>query len=265
MARIRSIKPEIRRSLTVCAWPYPVRWTFVGLPGYLDDAGRGHDDVRLIKAELYPIDDDMTTKKLNQHLTLITDTGPLCRYEVAGKRYLHVVSWREHQRVNRPTPSRIPPCPIHEPDVRTHDGLTEASSPRARVEQGKEGSREQGAGKGAGSREGAAAAAEHRGGPHLAQLLDEPLADLGVHLPRQTRTALAGHIERLLADGLDEHVIRDAVIEWAGRPAAKPGLLPHLAGDLAKTTPDHDPLADPDVAAWLAEQHATTSPNGSHP
>ncbi len=150
MARIRSVKPEMRRSLTVCAWPYPVRWTFVGLPGYMDDAGRGIDDVRLVKAELYPIDDDMTTRKLEEHLARIEREGPLCRYEVGGVRYLHITSWREHQRVNRPTPSRIPPCPKHEEGVSAPHVLTEPSvsppvlltddSPGER--KGKEGSRE---------------------------------------------------------------------------------------------------------------------------
>src|SRR5690348_15360879 len=114
MARIRSVKPEMRRSLTVCSWPIPVRWTFVGLLGYVDDYGRGLDDLRLIKAELYPLDDSMGTRRIDQHLRTIIDRGPLCRYIVAGQRYLHVTSWSEHQRVSHPTPSRIPPCPQHD-------------------------------------------------------------------------------------------------------------------------------------------------------
>lgn len=122
MARIRSVKPEMRRSRTVCAWPYVVRWTFVGLPGYCDDEGRGEDDVRLLKAELYPLDDDVTPSKLEKHLQQIAATGPLCRYEVDGKRYLHLTSFGEHQRVNRPTPSRIPPCPFHERSLNGHGG-----------------------------------------------------------------------------------------------------------------------------------------------
>ncbi len=267
MARIRSIKPEIRRSLTVCAWPYPIRWTFVGLPGYLDDAGRGHDDTRLIKAELYPLDDDMTAKKIDKHLTTIAETGPLCRYEVDGKRYLHVTSFGEHQRVNRPSPSRIPPCPIHEIGVKPHAPLTEASSPHAQARVPAEQGREQGAGsKELGEeqgKEGAAAAAEHDRGPHLALLLDKPLTDLGIQLPRQTRTALAGHVERLVADGLPDQVITAAVTEWARRPGSKPGLLPHLAGDLAKATSSDQP--SPDVAAWIAEQQALATANGTRP
>ena len=114
MARIRTIKPSMFSSLTVCAWPIDVRWTFAGLFTYLDDKGRGLDEPRLVKAELWPLDDKMTAKRVDEHLTVISESGPLCRYRVDDGSYLHIVSWREHQRVNRPTPSRIPPCPIHD-------------------------------------------------------------------------------------------------------------------------------------------------------
>ena len=113
MARIRTIKPHLFRSRTVSRWPIPVRWTFAGLFTYLDDKGRGMDEARLVKAELYPLDDTMTVKKVEEHLAVIADNGPLCRYQVEDERYFHITSWREHQRVNRPTPSLIPACPIH--------------------------------------------------------------------------------------------------------------------------------------------------------
>lgn len=122
MARIRTIKPTIFTSLTVASWPIPVRWTFSGLLTHVDDAGRGIDEPRLVKAAVYPLDDAMTTKKVDEHLATIAANGPLCRYVVAGQAYFHITSWREHQRINRPTPSRIPPCP-------THDGLTPNDEP----------------------------------------------------------------------------------------------------------------------------------------
>lgn len=123
MARIRSIKPEIRKSLTVAAWPREVRLAWIYLWGYLDDAGRGLDDARLITAECFPLDRDVTEKKLNAWLDIMAekpehdpqDHPPLCRYETGGRRYLHAVKW-SHQKINRPQPSRLPSCPIHEPD-----------------------------------------------------------------------------------------------------------------------------------------------------
>ncbi len=114
MARIRTVKPSMFSSLTVTSWPLEVRWTFVGLPTYMDDAGRALDEPRLVKAELWPMDDRITPKRVDEFLTAIAESGPLCRYKVSGQAYMHITSWREHQRVNRPSPSRIPPCPTHE-------------------------------------------------------------------------------------------------------------------------------------------------------
>jgi hypothetical protein len=124
MARIRSIKPEVRKSLTVAAWPREVRLAWVYLWGYLDDHGRGVDDTRLIIAECFPLDRDVTDRKMERWLELMAekpeaspqDEAPLCRYETAGRHYLHAVKWRDHQKVSHPQKSRIPSCPIHEPE-----------------------------------------------------------------------------------------------------------------------------------------------------
>lgn len=120
MARIRSVKPEIRTDLTVGSWPIPVRYAWVLLWGYFDDQGRGRDDLRLLVADLFPLDRDVTEKRLNGWLNLMATSScdgaapPLCRYDVDGHRYLHAVKWSRHQRINRPTTSRLPPCPIHD-------------------------------------------------------------------------------------------------------------------------------------------------------
>jgi hypothetical protein len=121
MARIRSIKPEVRRSLTVGEWPREVRLAWIYLWGYLDDEGRGIDDTRLIVAELFPLDRDVTEKKMNRWLTSwpprrprTTTSPPLCRYEVNGRRFLHAVNWSKHQKISHPQESRFWPCPVHE-------------------------------------------------------------------------------------------------------------------------------------------------------
>lgn len=259
MARIRSIKPEIRRSLTVSSWPYPVRWTFAGLPGYLDDEGRGHDDTRLIKSELYPLDDDMTSRKLEHHLTQIAANGPLCRYEVEGVRYLHVTSWQEHQRVNRPSPSRIPPCPIHEASLIPHGALTEPSSPRAQARA----PAEQGAGKGAGKgrEQGAVNARDTNPGDDdtITKLLDQHTAAVSRPLPAVTIKALRDAIAQAVTDTHSDVELITAGLARLRHRGGKPGLLAHLIGDIqterAATDPD-DLLADPEIRAWLDQQEA---------
>lgn len=121
MARIRSVKPELRKSLTVAAWPREVRYAWVLLWGYLDDHGRGVDDLRLLVADLFPLDRDVTERKLDGWLKLMAEKPdrededpPLCRYETRGRRYLHAVKWTSHQRVSHAGDSRIPLCPVHD-------------------------------------------------------------------------------------------------------------------------------------------------------
>lgn len=116
MARIRTIKPALFTSARVSAYPDAVFRTFTGLFCYVDDAGRGEDDELLVKAEVWPRVKRMSPAKIRTHLDELSapKDGPLCRYKVAGQRYLHFVNWREHQRINRPTASKLPPCPIHD-------------------------------------------------------------------------------------------------------------------------------------------------------
>ena len=116
MARIRSIKPEMRTSITVSLWPREVRYFFILLWGYLDDYGRGVDDELLIASDCFPRDRDITPERVNAWLELMADSGPLCRYEVDGKQYLHAPNWREHQKPSHPTRSKVPPCPDDEPE-----------------------------------------------------------------------------------------------------------------------------------------------------
>lgn len=134
MARIRSIKPELRIDQTVAQWPREARYAWVLLFGYLDDAGRGRDDLRLLVADLFPLDPDVTQKKLDAWLTQMTrptpfsDIPPLCRYEVAGVRYLHATKWTRHQRINRPSGSKLPPCPEHDkPGTASRSGSVNGS------------------------------------------------------------------------------------------------------------------------------------------
>lgn len=118
MARIRTIKPALFTSRTVSTYSDPLFRTFAGLFCYVDDKGRGEDDSELIKAEVAPRIKKKTPKVIESHLCELAagNDPPLCRYVVDGVPYLHLVNFLDHQRVNRPTPSRIPPCPLHEPE-----------------------------------------------------------------------------------------------------------------------------------------------------
>lgn len=124
MARIRSIKPEAPKSLTLASWPREVRLAWHYLSMYLDDSGRGIYNLRSILGECFPEDRDVTERKLAGWLDMMAEPPArrpssepaLCMYEVEGIRYLHAPKFRKHQRINRPTASRLPTCPIHDKD-----------------------------------------------------------------------------------------------------------------------------------------------------
>jgi hypothetical protein len=114
MARIRSIKPQAFTSESLATRSVAARWTFAGLWTYCDDDGYGKADPRLIKGQLWPLDDDVMPADVAGYLgELERDDDPLiCRYVVDGREYLHVLSW-EHQSIQKKTKSKLPACPIH--------------------------------------------------------------------------------------------------------------------------------------------------------
>lgn len=111
MARIRSVHPDLRISETCAAWPREARYAWVLLWGYLDDYGRGLDNTRLIAADCFPLDDDVTPALVGEWLDLFEGAGSICRYEVGGKRYLHATGWGEFQKPQHPTKRPLPACP----------------------------------------------------------------------------------------------------------------------------------------------------------
>lgn len=115
MARIRTIKPALLAGRTASTWPDAVFRTFTGLLCYVDDKGRGEDDLALIKATIAPRVKRITEAKIAAHMDQLEDCETLCRYQGDdGISYFHLVNFSRDQRINRPTKSVIEPCPRHE-------------------------------------------------------------------------------------------------------------------------------------------------------
>lgn len=117
MARIRSIKPEFFTSETLARVSLSARLTFIGLWTYVDDNGVGIDNARLIGAALYPLDEDPleSLRRVQEDLRQLSDVGVIARYEISGRRYLHVTNWDEHQKVSHPGKPRYPLPPKDAP------------------------------------------------------------------------------------------------------------------------------------------------------
>lgn len=226
MPRIRTIKPDAFLSDTLSSVPREARWTFAGLWTYVDDEGRGRYDVRLIKAALYPLDDTVTLSVLSGDLDELERVGCICRYSVAGRKFLHVPGW-SHQKINRPSPSKLPACPEpHDDSMSDHGTLTEDSPPERK---GKE--------QGTGKSERAARVSEH----------GERFADFWSVYPRRIDK---GHAEKAWHKLLKLDVDAQEVIDAAARFAAK--------------VKDSDPKFIPYPATWLnGERWADEEPGAT--
>lgn len=108
--RIRSIKPEFWTSEDVAALTWPTRLLFIGLWSYVDDNGVGRDNPKLIKADLFPLEDDPreTLATVSRGLQELSEGGQITRYTVARKDFLCINAWSSHQRIDKPNKARYP-------------------------------------------------------------------------------------------------------------------------------------------------------------
>jgi hypothetical protein len=113
MARIRSAKPEWWTDPRMVALKRVIRWTFKGLwEVCADDEGRFLADPRVIKGQLWPMDDDLTPRQIETHLAALATAGRISLYVADGVRYGVVVNFLKHQKISHPTPSRLPSPPL---------------------------------------------------------------------------------------------------------------------------------------------------------
>ncbi len=139
MGRIRTIKPAFFASEDVTRLSLAARLTWIGLWTYVDDEGRGKAHPALVKAAVWPLDDDVTAESVMDILAELEEAGRIQRYTVDATEYLVITKWSDHQRINRATTSTFPPPP----GMSTHGALSEPSvSTHARKGRGREVERE---------------------------------------------------------------------------------------------------------------------------
>lgn len=114
MARIRTIKPEAFVSESLAEVSVEAERTFFGLLTQADDHGRHRDNAAIIAGLLWPLRAEHTSVHVEDDLHQLANAGLICRYTGCdGRRYLHIVTWSAHQKIDKPSQSRLPPCPQH--------------------------------------------------------------------------------------------------------------------------------------------------------
>lgn len=136
MPRIRTLKPDHRLHRKVGQLDDTAYRLWVGMILEADDAGRLVAEPHQLKALIFGLRPQTTRTLIDTGLQRLAELRLIHTYVVDNTKYAWFPSWKDHQRINRPTPSRLPPCPeelermVKLPpadSVRAHGGLTEDS------------------------------------------------------------------------------------------------------------------------------------------
>ena len=140
MARIRTVKPEFWTDEKVVECSIPARLLFIGLFNFANDMGCLERSPKRLKMQIFPAD-ALDCEPLIQEL--ITHRL-LTEYSVNDVCYLQIKGFLKHQKINRPSASKIPLPPefteskagkeekrapnqggLSEDSVNPHGGLTD--------------------------------------------------------------------------------------------------------------------------------------------
>jgi hypothetical protein len=108
MARIRSIKPEFPHSESMGRVSRDARLTFILLWTIADDSGRLRGNSRMLASLLFPYDGD-APKAIDKWLSELEGEKCVVRYKVNGDSYLEIRNWLTHQKIDKPSKSKIVP------------------------------------------------------------------------------------------------------------------------------------------------------------
>jgi hypothetical protein len=107
MARIRTIKPEFPQSESMGRVSRDARLCFVQTWTIADDSGRLRGNSRMLASLLFPYDDD-APGLIDGWLEELEVGGCIVRYEAEGSTYIQIAKWLSHQKIDKPSPSKIP-------------------------------------------------------------------------------------------------------------------------------------------------------------
>lgn len=110
MPRIRTLKPGFWSDAGVVGLSREARLLLVGLISMSDDEGRFVATPAAIRGYVYPFD-NVTDAFVTRTRDEIAKAGIVFLYRADGLDLGVLPNFLRHQRVNRPTPSVIPPPP----------------------------------------------------------------------------------------------------------------------------------------------------------
>ena len=113
MARSRILKPEFWSDEKLALVPREARLTFAGLWTCSDDYGVTKGHPAWLKAQIFPYDTDLALPQFQQWLADLERIGVIDPFTADGESFFFIRNFADHQKVDRPSKMRNPPCPRH--------------------------------------------------------------------------------------------------------------------------------------------------------
>lgn len=105
----RMIDPAIWQSESMAGLTRDQRLLFIGLFSNADDQGRMRGNPNLIRSQVFPFDEDITTDDIRRDLQAIAKQDCIIIYEVEGKELIQLAHWWDYQSPQWAYPSKYEP------------------------------------------------------------------------------------------------------------------------------------------------------------
>lgn len=124
MARIRTIKPEFWTDDLMGALSREARLLFIGSWNLADDEGLLRWTAPYLKGAVFPFDDDIDVATVTAYMAELTGAGIVFAYRGGRSQQAlaYIVNFQRHQKINRPSPSKLPAPSIQSMDVKNMYG-----------------------------------------------------------------------------------------------------------------------------------------------
>jgi hypothetical protein len=91
------------------------RLFFMGLISNADDEGYGRANIKLLKATIFPYDDDIKPCHIENMLRSLK--GMVFVYIIDSQEFYYIPNFLKHQVINKPTPSKLPRMPDNAEEI----------------------------------------------------------------------------------------------------------------------------------------------------
>jgi len=98
------IDPEFWSDEEIGKWSFQSRLFYIALWNFADDEGRLKAHTKLLKSQVFPYDDKIDIEKLKAEIL-----EKVKWYEVDNQQYGWIKNFNKHQRIDKPSPSKLPP------------------------------------------------------------------------------------------------------------------------------------------------------------